>query len=63
MFKAQFYARVDQQIEGIYFFDIYAPIIQWTTIGLKLILEVLLELKSQHGSITIAFLHENLEEA
>ena len=61
-FKARFCARGDQQIEGIDFFETYAPVVQWTTVRLMLILEVLLDLKSKQGDVTAAFLHADLEE-
>jgi len=41
-FKARFCARGDLQIKGIDFFEAYAPIVQWTTIRLMFILEILL---------------------
>ncbi len=41
-FKACFCARGDQQLEGIDFFETYAPVVQWTTVHLILILENLL---------------------
>ena len=31
-FKARFCARGDQQLEGIDFFETYAPVLQWITI-------------------------------
>ena len=61
-FKARFCARGDQQIEGVDFFETYAPVVQWTTVRLMLILEVLLDLKSKQGDITAAFLHATLKE-
>ena len=61
-FKARFCARGDQQIEGVDFFETYAPVVQWTTIRLMLILEVLLDLKSKQGDVTAAFLHAKLDE-
>jgi hypothetical protein len=60
-FKACFCARGDQQIEGIDFFETYAPVVQWTTIRLMFILEILLRLKSKQGDVTCAFLHADLE--
>ena len=61
-FKARFCARGDQQLEGIDFFETYAPVVQWTTIRLMFILEILLGLKSMQGDVTCAFLHADLEE-
>lgn len=61
-FKARFCARGDQQLEGIDFFETYAPVVQWTTVRLMLILEILLGLKSKQGDITAAFLHADLDE-
>jgi len=49
------------QIEGVDFFETYAPVVQWTTIRLMFILEVLLGLKSKQGDVTCAFLHADVE--
>ena len=59
-FKARFCAQGDQQLEGIDFFETYAPVVQWTTVRLLLILEVLLDMKSKKGDITAAFLHADV---
>jgi hypothetical protein len=61
-FKARFCARGDKQIEGVDYFETYAPVVQWTTIRLMLMLEVLLDLKSKQGDVTAAFLHAELNE-
>ena len=61
-FKARFCARGDQQLEGIDFFETYAPVVQWTTVRLMLILEVLLNLKSKQGDVTAAFLHVEIPD-
>ena len=61
-FKARFCARGDQQLEGVDFFETYAPVVQWTTVRLILILEVLLQLKSKQGDVIAAFLHADLEK-
>ena len=60
-FKARFCARGGMQLKGIDFFETYAPVVQWTTIRLMFILEVLLGLKSKQGDVTCAFLHSDLE--
>ena len=59
-FKARFCARGGMQLEGIDFFETYAPVLQWTTVRLMLILEFFLGLKSKQGNVTAAFLHANL---
>jgi len=61
-FKARFCARGDMQIEGIDFFETYAPVVQWTTICLMLILEVILGIKSKQGDVTADFLRDDFEE-
>ena len=60
-FKARFCARGNQQLEGIDFFETYAPVVQWTTIRLMFILEILLGLKSKQGDVTCALLQADLE--
>ena len=61
-FKARFCARGDKQIQGIDFFETYAPVVMWITVRLMLILECLLGLVSKQGDVTCAFLHAHLEE-
>ena len=61
-FKSRFCARKNQNLEGAYFFETYAPIVQWTTICLKIILEVLFGLKYKQEDVTVAFLHEDFEK-
>ncbi len=48
------------QLEGVDFFEKYAPVVQWTMIRLMFILEVLLGLKSEQVDVTCAFLHADL---
>ena len=62
IFKASFCARGGMQLKGIDFFETYAPVVQWTTVRLMLILEVLLGLKSKQGDVTADFLHADLGE-
>ena len=60
-FKARFCARGDRQKEGIDFDETYAPVAQWSTVHIMLILECLLGLKSKQGDILCVFLHAELE--
>jgi hypothetical protein len=62
-FKAHFCACGDMQLEGVDFFETYPPVVQWTTIWLMFILEVLLGLKSKQGDVTCVFLHADLKPA
>ncbi len=48
------------QLEGVDFFETYAPVVQWTTIRLMFILEVILGLKSKQGDVLAAFFHSDL---
>ena len=43
--KSRLCAHGDMQLEGIDLFETYAPVVQWTTFLLMLIIEVLLQLK------------------
>ena len=49
-------------MEGIDFFETYAPVVQCTTVHWVLILEVLLGLKSKNGDVTAAFLHADISD-
>ena len=59
-FKTHFCDRGNMQMEGIDLFQIYDPLVQWTTLRLMLILEILLGIKSKQGDVTAAFLHDDL---
>jgi hypothetical protein len=63
-FKARFCAQGDQQLEGIEFFETYAPVRKWTTVCFCVMfdLKVLLGLKSLQGDVTCAFQHADLEK-
>jgi hypothetical protein len=61
-FKARFCVRGDMQIEGIDFFETWAPVVQWPTVRALLILATKLELVSAQADITAAFVHAELDE-
>ena len=61
-FKARFCARSDQQFEGIYFFETYAPVVQCASVHMMLFLEILLKRKTKQGDVTAAFLYVDLGE-
>ncbi len=59
-FKAHICAHKDQQLEGIDFFETFAPVVQWTTVRLMLILENILGLISIQADVTATFPHDTL---
>lgn len=60
--KARFCVRGDQQIEGVDFFDTFAPVVAWSTVRLLLILSVLMNLSTKQVDYTLAFVHADLHD-
>jgi hypothetical protein len=56
-FKAQFCARGDRQKEGIDYFETWAPVVQWLTVRIVMILAIKLQLISVQCNMTAAFIH------
>jgi hypothetical protein len=61
-FKARFCARGDRQLEGVDYFETWAPVVQWATIRIVLIQAVKLGFCSAQCDITAAFIHTLLPE-
>jgi hypothetical protein len=61
-FKARFCARGDRQVEGIDFFDTFAPVINWTSVRLLLILSAILGLSTKQVDYTAAFVHAPIDK-
>ena len=59
-FKARFVVRGDCQIEGVDFFETWAPVAQWATVRTMMVLASKLQLKSAQCDITAAFVHAPL---
>ena len=59
--KARFCARGDKQVEGIDYFDTFAPVINWTTVRLMLILTLILDLSTCQVDYTAAFVHSPID--
>jgi hypothetical protein len=53
--KARFCVRGDQQIEGVDFFDTFAPVVQWSTIRMLLVLAITLSLATKQVDYVSAF--------
>ena len=56
-FQYRLCANGDKHLEEVDLLKTYAPIVQWTTICIMLILEVMLGLKHKQGYVNMAFLH------
>jgi hypothetical protein len=56
-FKVHFCACGDRQKEGIEFFETWAPVVQWSTIQIIMVLAAKLGLQSVQCDITAAFIH------
>ena len=55
-FKARCCVRGQQQLEGISFFEMDAPVVQWATVmRMMMIMEIILKLKSKQGDVTYTF--------
>ena len=61
-FKARFCARGDRQKEGIDYFETWAPVVQWLTVQIVMILAIKLKLISVQCDITAAFIHGRITE-
>ena len=53
--KARFCVRGYEQIEGVDYFDTYAPVVSWTTVRLLLVLSIVLNLFTCQVDYTAAF--------
>ena len=61
-FKARFCARGDRQLEGVDYFETWAPVVQWSTIRLVLIIALKFGYCSAQCDITAAFIHALLPD-
>lgn len=59
--KARFCVRGDMQIEGVDYFDTYAPVVNWQTVRLMLILSIILGLATKQVDYTAAFVHADID--
>ena len=59
--KARLYVQGDQQIEEVDFFETYAPVVQWSTVRILLILGVTMGLITKQVDYTNAFVQANMD--
>jgi hypothetical protein len=60
-YKARFCVRGDRQIEGVDYWETWAPVVQWSTVRTMMILSTKLGLVSAQADITGAFVHADLK--
>ena len=60
--KSRLCVRGDQQIEGVDFFDTFAPVVQWSTVRMMFILSLQLGLASTQVDYVSAFCQAPIEE-
>jgi hypothetical protein len=59
--KARYCARGFEQVEGIDYFETFAPVVMWLTVRLLLIMSILLELETTQIDYTAAFVHAPID--
>jgi hypothetical protein len=59
--KSRFCCRGDKQIEGVDFFDTFAPIVNWMMVRLMLILSMILGLATKQVDYTAAFVQAPID--
>ena len=60
--KARLCIRGDQQVEGVDYFETYAPVVAWSTVRLLMVMSVVLGLKSVQVDYTNAFVQAKIED-
>jgi hypothetical protein len=60
--KSRFCVRGDKQIEGVDYFDTFAPVVSWTTVRLMLILSIILGLATKQVDYTAAFVQAPIDK-
>lgn len=60
--KARFCVHRDQQIEGVDFFNTYAPVEAWSTVQLLLILSVIMGLAMKQVNYKLAFIQADIKD-
>ena len=60
--KARFCVRGDLQVEGVDFFETYAPVVQWSTVCALLVMSIVLNLATQQIDFSNAFCQADIDE-
>jgi hypothetical protein len=59
--KARYCARGFEQVEGVDYFETFAPVVMWLTVRLLLIMSILLQLETTQIDYTAAFVHADID--
>jgi hypothetical protein len=59
--KARYCARGFEQVEGVDYFETFAPVVMWLTVRLLLIMSILLELETTQIDYTAVFVHADID--
>jgi hypothetical protein len=60
-FKGRFCVRGDRQIEGVDYFETFAPVVNWTTVRLLLVMSIVLGLATTQADYTAAFVQSPID--
>jgi hypothetical protein len=60
--KVRFCAWGDCQIEDVDFFETYAPVVNWQTVRIMLVMSLLLHLSTKQVGHTAAFVHADIDQ-
>jgi hypothetical protein len=60
--KARFCVRGDMQVEGVDYFETYAPVVQWSTVRTLLVMSIVLGLATKQIDYSNAFCQADIDE-
>jgi hypothetical protein len=61
-FKGRFCVRGDRQIAGVDFFETFAPVVNWNTVRLLLVMSIILGLATSQADYTAAFVQAPIDK-
>ena len=61
-FKGRFCARGDRQLEGVDFFETFAPVVNWNTVRLLLVMSIVMGLATSQADYTAAFVQSPIDK-
>ena len=61
-FKGRFCARGDRHLEGVDFFETFAPVVNWNTVRLLLVMSIVMGLATSQADCTAAFVQSPIDK-